>query len=169
METRASARELVCLLPLLIMTPAIASAQAPNPDNAMRTVSLNSTGATVVISLAEFKSGRNLFNTKCSGCHNGGTTKTSTDSRTLSPKDLGGATPPRNTVEGLIDYMNNPTSYDGATEISEIHPSTKSSDIFEQMRDLRDEDLKSIAGYILTMPNAIGSKWGNLNVTIEKQ
>jgi photosystem II cytochrome c550 len=56
--------------------------------------------------------------------------------------------------------MNNPTTYDGQTEISELHPSTKSTDIFPKMRNLTQDDLKVIAGHILIQPKVVGAKWG---------
>jgi photosystem II cytochrome c550 len=60
----------------------------------------------------------------------------------------------------LVDYLKNPTTYDGAIEISELHPSTKSADIFSTMRNLTDEDLTSIAGHILLQPKIVGIQWG---------
>lgn len=59
-----------------------------------------------------------------------------------------------------MDYIKNPTTYDGEYEISELHPSIKSADIFTEMRNLTDDDLKAIAGYILVQPKVIGIKWG---------
>ncbi len=73
---------------------------------------------------------------------------------------MAGATPNRNSIAGLVDYMKNPTTYDGEEEISELHPSTKSADIFTEMRNLTDKDLEAIAGYILLQPKIVGSQWG---------
>jgi photosystem II cytochrome c550 len=56
--------------------------------------------------------------------------------------------------------MKNPTTYDGETEISELHPSTKSADIFPEMRNLTDDDLEVIAGHILLQPKIVGKAWG---------
>ena len=56
--------------------------------------------------------------------------------------------------------MKNPTTYDGFTEISELHPSIKSADIFAEMRNLTDDDLYAIAGYILIQPKIMGTQWG---------
>jgi photosystem II cytochrome c550 len=78
----------------------------------------------------------------------------------LEPEALALATPNRNNIEGLVDYMKNPTTYDGEYEISEIHPSIKSADIFTAMRNLTDEDLRAIAGHILLQPKIVGQKWG---------
>jgi photosystem II cytochrome c550 len=55
----------------------------------------------------------------------------------------------RNSVSSLVDYLKNPTTYDGLESIAEIHPSIK-SDIYPRMRSLTDEDLTAIAGHITT-------------------
>lgn len=73
---------------------------------------------------------------------------------------MAGANPRRDNVEGLVDYMNNPTTYDGFDTISEVHPSTQSTDVFPLMRNLSDEDLFDIAGHILIQPSVIGDQWG---------
>jgi photosystem II cytochrome c550 len=59
-----------------------------------------------------------------------------------------------------VDYLKNPTTYDGETSIAELHPSLQSSDIFPKMRNLNEEDLKAIAGHILLQPKIWGEKWG---------
>jgi photosystem II cytochrome c550 len=56
--------------------------------------------------------------------------------------------------------MKNPTTYDGEEEISELHPSLKSADIFTEMRNLTEDDLVAIAGHILLQPKIVGDKWG---------
>ena len=63
-------------------------------------------------------------------------------------------------MESLVDYMKDPTSYDGAESIAEVHPSIKSADIFPKMRTLTDDDLYSIAGHILLQPKIAAEKWG---------
>ncbi|MBW4607526.1 MAG: cytochrome c-550 [Hassallia sp. WJT32-NPBG1] len=123
------------------------------------TVPLNDSGDTTVLSLKEVKEGKRLFNYACAQCHAGGVTKTNQNVG-LEPEALALATPNRNNVEGLVDYMKNPTTYDGEVEISEIHPSIKSADIFPAMRNLTDDDLKAIAGHILLQPKIVGQKWG---------
>eukprot|EP00971_Amphidinium_carterae_P208888 4144265-Amphidinium_carterae.1 len=35
----------------------------------------------------------------------------------------------RDNVEGLVDYLNNPTTYDGLVDISEVHPSMKAAKV----------------------------------------
>jgi photosystem II cytochrome c550 len=59
-----------------------------------------------------------------------------------------------------VDYMKDPTTYDGEESIAEIHPSLKSSDIFPKMRNLTDDELANIGGYVLVEPKILGNKWG---------
>jgi len=144
---------------LLTFQMVISSATALELNETIRTVPLNDKGDTVVLSLEQVKEGKRLFNYACAQCHTGGVTKTNQNVG-LEPEALAGALPNRNNIEGLVDYMKNPTTYDGETEISEIHPSIKSANIFKVMRNLTDEDLEAIAGHILLEPKVVGAKWG---------
>jgi photosystem II cytochrome c550 len=78
----------------------------------------------------------------------------------LDLETLAKATPPRDSVAALVDFMKDPTSYDGEYSISEVHPSLKSSDVFVKMRNLDEDDLRLIAGYILVAPKVQGPQWG---------
>ena len=127
-------------------------------DDATRTVQLNGQ-KTVTLSLDQVKRGKRLFNNTCSICHNGGVTKTNPNVG-LDSEALSLATPTRNTIEGLVDYLKNPTTFDGLESIAEIHPSIKSADIFPRMRSLTEDDLYAIAGHILVSPKIIAEKWG---------
>lgn len=138
---------------------AIASANAVELDAKIRTVPLNEKGDTITLSLKQVKEGKQLFQYACAQCHVGGVTKTNQNVG-LDPETLALATPPRNNIENLVDYMKNPTTYDGEEEISELHPSLKSADIFTEMRNLKEEDLVAIAGHILMQPKVVGEKWG---------
>jgi photosystem II cytochrome c550 len=144
---------------LLTFQMLVGSATAVELNAATRTVPLNDKGDTVVLSLKQVKEGKRLFNFACAQCHAGGVTKTNQNVG-LEPEALAGATPKRDNIEGLVDYLKNPTTYDGEVEISEIHPSIKSADIFAQMRNLTDEDLTAIAGHILVQPKVVGTRWG---------
>ncbi|MEA5619379.1 photosystem II cytochrome c-550 [Cronbergia sp. UHCC 0137] len=137
----------------------VGSAVAVELDEAIRTVPLNAQGETIVLSLKQIKQGKRLFNDTCAQCHAGGVTKTNQNVG-LEPESLALATPNRNNIAGLVDYMKNPTTYDGEVEISELHPSMKSADIFTEMRNLTDEDLEAIAGHILLQPKIVGTRWG---------
>ncbi|MCS7031960.1 MAG: photosystem II cytochrome c-550 [Gloeomargarita sp. SKYG116] len=137
----------------------LAPAWAVQLDAATRTVPLNDKGDMVTLSLQEVQRGKRLFNAKCATCHAGGITKTN-PAVGLDPESLALATPPRNNIEALVDYMKNPTSYDGLTSIAEIHPSIASADIYPKMRDLTEDDLYAIAGHILIQPKIRGVQWG---------
>jgi photosystem II cytochrome c550 len=134
-------------------------AQAVDLAPAIRTVPLNAEGGTVTMSMKQVVQGRRLFSDTCAQCHAGGVTKTDFNVG-LSPRDLSGATPPRDNVNALVDYMKHPTTYDGETSIAELHPSLESADIFTEMKNLSDSDLTAIAGHILMQPKIMGDQWG---------
>lgn len=128
-------------------------------DDITRTVPLEASGTTVTLTPEQVKRGKRLFNSSCAVCHNGGITKTNPNVG-LDPESLSLATPARDNINSLIDYMKDPTSYDGSESIAEIHPSIKSADIFPKMRSLSDDDLFAIAGHILMQPKIASEKWG---------
>ncbi|MDJ0695176.1 MAG: photosystem II cytochrome c-550 [Cyanobacteria bacterium J06639_18] len=144
---------------LLTFQFCLGSATAVELDTATRTVPLNDKGDDVVLSLKQIKEGKRLFRFACADCHLGGVTKTNQNVG-LDPETLALATPARDNIQGLVDYMKNPTTYDGEIEISELHPSMKSADIFTEMRNLNEEDFEAIAGYILLQPKVVGKRWG---------
>jgi photosystem II cytochrome c550 len=137
----------------------VPSVSATELTKEIRTVPLNPTGDTITLSLKQVKEGKRLFNYACAQCHAGGVTKTDPNVG-LDPEALDLATPKRNSVESLVSYMKDPTSYDGAMSIAEAHPSLKSKDIFPIMRNLNEEDLVAIAGHVLMQPKVVGDKWG---------
>ena len=135
------------------------SAYAIDLDDATRTVALDGSGKTVILTPEQVKRGKRLFNTSCGTCHTGGITKTNPNVG-LDSEALSFATPARDSVASLVDYMNNPTTYDGLESIAEIHPSILSADIFPKMRALTDDDMFAIAGHILLQPRIVSEKWG---------
>jgi photosystem II cytochrome c550 len=137
----------------------VSSAGALELSEEVRTVKLNYEGDTIILSLKQVKEGKSLFNYACAQCHAGGRTQRNQNVG-LDGDSLAGATPPRDNIEGLVDYLKNPTTYDGEDEIAELHPSTKSADIYTEMRNLTDDDLEAIAGHILLQPKIAGSRWG---------
>jgi photosystem II cytochrome c550 len=137
----------------------VTGASAIDLDEATRTVVADSSGTTVVLTPEQVKRGKRLFNATCGACHLGGITKTNPNVG-LDPEALSLATPRRDNIAALVDYMKNPTSYDGLDSIAEIHPSIKSADIYPRMRSVTDEDLYSIAGHIMLQPKIVTEKWG---------
>lgn len=146
------------ILTLFISLSLASSSFAIDLDEATRTVQLSTTKS-VTLTPEQAKRGKRLFLSSCSVCHTGGITKTNPNVG-LDPEALSLATPQRNTIEGLVDYMKNPTTFDGLESIAEIHPSIKSADIFPKMRSLTEDDLYAIAGHILVQPKIVAEKWG---------
>ena len=155
---RALARTLL-VLPLALLVCFAGTANAAQWSSEQLTVPATPDGTTVAFSEKEVKAGRKLFNDSCGTCHAGGITKTNHNVG-LDPETLSLATPPRDSVDALVDYMKDPTSYDGEYSIADVHPSLRSSDVFVKMRDLDEEDLRLIAGYILVAPKVQGQQWG---------
>ena len=151
--------QLFSLVFVFIFSSFVATASAIDLDDATRTVVTNSSGKTIVLTPEQVKRGKRLFNATCGACHVGGITKTNTNI-SLDPEALSLATPRRDSIDSLVDFMKNPTTYDGFESIAETHPSIKSADIYPRMRSLTDEDLTAIAGHILLQPKVVGEKWG---------
>ena len=151
--------QLFSLVFVFIFSSFVATASAIDLDDATRTVVADSSGKTIVLTPEQVKRGKRLFNATCGACHVGGITKTNTNI-SLDPEALSLATPRRDSIESLIDFMKNPTTYDGFESIAETHPSIKSADIYPRMRSLTDEDLTAMAGHILLSPKVVGEKWG---------
>jgi photosystem II cytochrome c550 len=144
----------VCLFSVFVT-----SASAIDLDEATRTVVKDSSGTTVVLSPEQVKRGKRLFNATCGACHVGGVTKTNPNVG-LDPEALSLATPRRDNIDALVDYLKNPTSYDGLESIAEVHPSIKSADLYPRMRSVTDDDLYAISGHILLQPKILTEKWG---------
>lgn len=137
----------------------VTTASAIELDEATRTIVANESGKTIVLTPEQVKRGKRLFNATCGACHVGGMTKTNPNIG-LDTEALTLATPRRDNVAALVDYLKNPTSYDGLESIAETHPSIKSADIYPRMRSVTEEDLTAIAGHILLQPKVLTEKWG---------
>ena len=144
----------VCIFSVFVTT-----ASAIDLDEATRTVVKDSSGSTVVLTPEQVKRGKRLFNATCGACHVGGITKTNPNVG-LDPEALSLSTPRRDNIDALVDFLKNPTSYDGLESIAEVHPSIKSADIYPRMRSVTDEDLYAISGHILLQPKIVTEKWG---------
>ena len=137
----------------------VTTASGIDLDEATRTVVIDGSGKTIVLTPEQVKRGKRLFNATCGACHLGGITKTNPNVG-LDAEALSLATPRRDNIEALVDFLKNPTTYDGLDSIAEIHPSIKSADIYPRMRSVTDEDLTAIAGHILLQPKIATEKWG---------
>jgi len=151
--------QLFSLLFLGIFSFFVTTASAIDLDEATRTIVADGSGKTIVLTPEQVKRGKRLFNATCGACHVGGVTKTNPNI-SLDPEALSLSTPRRDNVDALVDFLKNPTSYDGLESIAEVHPSIKSADVYPRMRSITDEDLKAIAGHILLQPKVVAEKWG---------
>ncbi|MEB3270172.1 MAG: photosystem II cytochrome c-550 [Synechococcus sp.] len=158
-SARRVAARILLVLPLALLICFSSPAQAAQWSSEQLTVPAGPDGTLVTFSEQEIKSGRKLFNSSCGTCHAGGITKTNQNVG-LDPETLALATPPRDSVSALVDYLKDPSSYDGEYSIADVHPSLRSSDVFVQMRNLDDSDLRLMAGYILVAPKVMGPQWG---------
>jgi len=137
----------------------IGSVNALEMNKSTRTVPLNDQGEEVVLSLKQVKQGQKVFVDTCSYCHKNGVTKPNPNVN-LGLTALANAYPARDNIEGIVDYLKNPTTYDGEIDIYEFHPNTTRSDLYPLMRNLTDEDLEAVAGHILIQPEVRGILWG---------
>ena len=70
-------------------------------------------GQTAQFSADDLSAGKELFETHCLNCHVGGATLPD-PTVSLSLKTLAGATPPRDTINGLVTFLREPMTYDGS-------------------------------------------------------
>ena len=143
----------------LAMQLNIGSVNAVELDESIRTVPLNDNGDTTTLSLKQVKQGQKIFVDSCTYCHKSGATKTNPNVN-LGLTALANAYPARDNIEGIVDYLKHPTTYDGEKDIYEFHPNTTRSDLYPIMRNLTDEDLEAVAGHILIQPEIRGILWG---------
>ena len=151
--------QLFSVIFVFIFSAFVTTASAIELDEATRTVVKDGSGKTIVLTPEQVKRGKRLFNATCGACHVGGITKTNTNIG-LDPEALSLAVPRRDNIDALVDFLKNPTTYDGLDSIAEVHPSIKSADLYPRMRSVTDEDLVAIAGHILLQPKVVAEKWG---------
>ena len=151
--------QIVSVLFVGIFSFFVTTASAIDLDEATRTIVQDGSGKTTVLTPEQVKRGKRLFNATCGACHVGGVTKTDQNVG-LDPETLSLATPRRDNIDALVDFLKNPTTYDGLESIAEVHPSIKSADIYPRMRSVTDEDLTAISGHILLQPKIVAEKWG---------
>ncbi|GBF79578.1 photosystem II cytochrome c-550 [Aphanothece sacrum] len=135
-----------------------------NPANAIvltedtLTIPLNESGSKTVFKAEQYTNGNRLFIQECTQCHLQGKTKTN-NNVSLGLADLGKAEPPRDNLLALIDYLENPTSYDGEDDYKELHPNVSRPDIYPELRNWTKQDVEDVAGYMLIAPR-LDQRWG---------
>lgn len=111
---------------------------------------LDQQGQFIAVTSADLSVGKRLFEENCKNCHVGGSTLPN-PLVSLSLEDLKGASPPRNTVQGLVDYQRQPLTYDGkdfgfgCREVTESWMST--------------EELQKLAAFVLRAAE-VAPGWG---------
>jgi len=74
---------------------------------------LDGQGQTKPFSAEDLSAGKELFETHCLNCHVGGATLPD-PTVSLALNTLAGATPPRNNINGLVNFLRDPMTYDGS-------------------------------------------------------
>jgi photosystem II cytochrome c550 len=136
----------------------VGSVNAVELTESTLTVPFDGAGKTATLTPQEFANGQKLFVSNCTKCHLQGKTKTN-NNVSLGLEDLGKAEPPRNNLASIVDYLKNPTSYDGEDDYSELHPNVSRPDIYPELRNLTKDDVYDVAGYTLVAPK-LDARWG---------
>ena len=134
------------------------SATALELDESTRTISLDGSGESTVLSSEQVTTGQKIFNSACTKCHLQGKTKTN-NNVSLGVEDLKGAEPSRDNLLALVDYLEHPTSYDGVDNLEEFHPNVTRTDLFPELRNLTEDDVTAVAAYLLVAPK-LDERWG---------
>lgn len=103
-------------------------------------VPLNAAGDTKTFTPEQLSEGKRLFKTNCINCHVGGATLPN-PIVSLSLSKLKGATPPRDTLEGMVAFMRHPMTYDG----------TEDAVLCREIPDswLAQEETENLAAFVL--------------------
>ncbi len=123
-----------------------------------RTIALDETGKTTIMSDQQVSNGNRIFIQNCTKCHLQGKTKTN-NNVSLGLEDLSKAEPPRDNLLALVDYLKYPTSYDGEDDYTELHPNVTRPDIYPELKNLTEDDVYDVAGYMLVAPK-LDERWG---------
>lgn len=116
---------------------------------------LDAEGHTRSFTAVELSQGKALFEKNCLSCHVGGTTLPD-PTVPLSLAALQGATPPRDSIAGLVSFMRHPMTYDGSEDAILCEQVTESW--------LSAPEVDAIAGFVLqAAQNAPG--WGTETFT----
>lgn len=107
----------ICLGVLMVSSSALAAV-----DNYVRryldatepvALAVDEAGQTKQFSGEDLSVGKELFETNCINCHVGGATLPD-PTVSLGLKTLAGATPSRDNINGIVDFLREPMTYDGS-------------------------------------------------------
>jgi photosystem II cytochrome c550 len=115
----------------------------------------------LVLTRAQVKRGKFLFNKACAYCHVAGLTKPDPNVG-LDLESLSKAVPPRDSILGLVKFLKEPRTYDGVSSLVETHPSAsrRGAYLFPVVRTLTEKDLVALAGHMLIQPRILNERWG---------
>jgi photosystem II cytochrome c550 len=115
----------------------------------------------LVLTRAQVKRGKFLFNKACAYCHVAGLTKPDPNVG-LDLESLSKAVPPRDSILGLVKFLKEPRTYDGVSSLVETHPSAsrRGAYLFPVVRTLTEKDLVALAGHMLIQPKILNERWG---------
>ena len=136
----------------------VGSANAVELTTETLTIPLDGAGKTATLTDQEFAKGQKLFVQNCTKCHLQGKTKTN-NNVSLGLKDLSQAEPPRDNLLAIVDYLKNPTSYDGVDDYTELHPNVTRPDIYPELKNFTEDDVYDVAAYTLIAPK-LDVRWG---------
>lgn len=110
----------VCLPLVVASVPADAATIDPYVTRYLRVTEpiplvLDGQGNSRLFTASELSRGKALFEKNCLSCHVGGTTLPD-PTVPLSLSALQGASPRRDTIAGLVDFLRQPMTYDGSEE-----------------------------------------------------
>jgi len=153
----------------------VSSAGPARADLEDTLIPVDGKGKTATLTKEQLVRAKRLFNNACAICHVGGGNRTNQNVG-LGMEELQGGLPTRATVEGIVNFLNAPVTYDGLKDVSETHPSIKSADLFPKMRSMKQQEKSSvcvrtnivdaesfrvdISMYILYQNFTIPEKWG---------
>lgn len=115
----------------------------------------------IVLTRAQVKRGKYLFNKACAYCHVAGLTKPDPNVG-LDLESLSNALPRRDNVVSLVAFLKDPKTYDGRRSLVETHPNTslRGAYLFPVVRTLTERDLVALAGHMLLQPRILNERWG---------
>lgn len=114
-----------CLLVVLVVSLGVLMVSSPAMaavDNYVRrylqaaepiALDVDGKGQTQQFSGEDLSVGKELFETHCLNCHVGGATLPD-PTVSLALKTLAGATPPRDNINGIVNFLREPMTYDGS-------------------------------------------------------
>jgi len=114
----------------------------------------DASGQTKAYTPQDLSEGKQFFEQNCLLCHVGGETLPN-PAISLSLADLQGATPPRNNIQGIVDFLREPTAYDGSGE--EVFCRQVTEDWISQER------LEPVAAFIIRAAE-VAPAWGTKSI-----